>query len=239
MATLTVPSRSVRAWSVRAWSVRAWSVRAWSVRAWSVRAWSGGGFGRAGRPLPPLVVDQLGQPADLAFHRVETVLLQFERVPVQALPGARERRPQAVPALLDPAPAALQDAQPDIRVGLGEEREVHAERVVVVRLRAGLGEQLGQPLLALDGQPVDHLAAAAGQRRRGSGRIRRLFGDPAGLAHPAQRGIERAVGEGPEGAEDRPEPGTQLVPVHRRLVQQAEYGELQHQVALSCRSPLR
>ena len=36
---------------------------------------------------------------------------------------------------------------------------------VVVRLRAGLGEQVLEPLLALGGDLVDHPAAPAGQRR--------------------------------------------------------------------------
>ena len=108
--------------------------------------------------------------------------LQFEGVRVEPLGGPGEHVAQALAALLDPAAAALQDPQPGRLVGAGEEREVHAEAGVVVRLRAGLGEQLCEPLLALGGDLVDDPAAAAGQRRDLVGARRGLarLGDPAG-----------------------------------------------------------
>src|SRR5215218_580369 len=152
-------------------------------------------------PLAQLGVDQLVEPADLALDRVESVLLQLQRVAVELLPGAGQPGPQAVAALLDPAPPALQDPQPDLGVGLGEEREVDAEALVVVRRRAGLGEQFGEPLLAVRGELVDDLGPLAGQRRHGGVRGWIPFGDPAPLAHPPQRRVERAVGERAERAQ--------------------------------------
>jgi hypothetical protein len=119
-----------------------------------------------GRLFLPLGVDQLVEPADLALDRVEAVLLELEGVSVELFPGPGQAGPQAVAPFFHPVPAALKDAQPDLRLRLREEGEVHPEALVVVRRGSGLGEQLGEPLLALRGQPVDDLAAAAGQRRR-------------------------------------------------------------------------
>ena len=112
----------------------------------------------------PLRCDQLVEPADLPLHRLKAVPVQFERVAVQALPGPRHRRPDGVQPFLQPGPAALQDAQPDVRAGLAEEREPDTEAVVLPGGGARLGQQLLQPLLALRGQPVDDLRPAAGQR---------------------------------------------------------------------------
>jgi len=83
-------------------------------------------------------------------------------------------------------------------------------------------------LLALCGELVDDLPATPGQRG-GAGDdlgVALVLGDPAGVAHPAQRRVERAVGERAEGAERGLEALTQLVAVQRGLVQQAEDGEL-------------
>src|SRR5215213_3354245 len=70
--------------------------------------------GPSGRTVGPgsggaaaLVVDQLGQPADLAVDRVKPVALQFEGVAVDALAGAGQRRAQALPLALDGAAAPL------------------------------------------------------------------------------------------------------------------------------------
>src|SRR5215204_2890862 len=54
-----------------------------------------------------LVVDQLGEPADLAVDGVEAVALQLEGVAVQLLLGAAQRVPQPVALPLDGPPAAL------------------------------------------------------------------------------------------------------------------------------------
>ena len=105
--------------------------------------------------LRVFVRDQLVEPAHLALAGVEAELVQLAGVAVDLLAGPGQRGAQALPALLDGAPAALQDAHPDLGRGAGEERQVHAEAVVVPGLRAGLGEQLGEPLLALGGDPVD------------------------------------------------------------------------------------
>ncbi len=143
---------------------------------------AGGGAGRSARGICPLTFrfldaalwcregltarlpfrgDQLVEPADLALDRFQAVPVQFERVAVQPFPGPRHRRPDAVQPLLEPGPAAFQDAQPDVRAGLAEEGEPDAEPVVLPGRGAGLGEDLLQPLLALRGQPVDDLGTAA------------------------------------------------------------------------------
>ena len=66
----------------------------------------------------------------------------------------------AVALLLDPAAATLEDLQPDVGAGLGEERQPGAEALVVEGVRADVGEQLGQVFLAFGGEPVDPLAAS-------------------------------------------------------------------------------
>src|SRR6516165_2360508 len=71
--------------------------------------------------------DQLVEPADFPLDRLQAVPVQFERVAVQPFPGPRHRRPDAVQPLLKPGPAALQDAQPDVRAGLAEEGEPDTE----------------------------------------------------------------------------------------------------------------
>src|SRR3954451_11359234 len=74
-----------------------------------------------------LAVDQLGEPADLAVHGVQTVPLQLEGVAVELLLGAPQRVHEPVALPLDRAPPALEDAQPDVGRGVPEEREVDAE----------------------------------------------------------------------------------------------------------------
>ena len=192
-----------------------------------------------------LPVDELRQPADLAVHRLEPVALQLERVAVDALAGPRQRGPQTLPLPLDRAPAALEDPQPHVRGGVPEEGQVDAEVTsVVVRLRAGLADQFLEALLALRGDRVDHLPAAAGERRR----VRRQQlpwaglddGDEPGRVEPLQRGIQRAVGDAAQAPEHRRELLAQLVPVHRRLLQQAQDGELEHSAPQAlCRSMYR
>ena len=131
-----------------------------------------------------LALDQLVEPADLALDGLEPVPLQLEGVAVDPLAGAGQRRAEAVEALLEPRPAALEDAQPGGGVGAGEEREVDAEVLVLPGGRAGLGEQLLEVLLALGGEPVDDPRPLAGQRRGGAGG---LLGDPAAPASRAFR----------------------------------------------------
>src|ERR1700753_1617700 len=96
--------------------------------------------------------------------------LQFEGVTVHALPGPGQASTDTLQALLQPGPAAFQDPQPDVGAGLAEEREVDTEAVVLPGGPARPGEELLQELLAVSGQPVHDLGAAAGQRLRGNGR---------------------------------------------------------------------
>ena len=106
--------------------------------------------------------DQLVEPADLALHGLEAVALELEGVAVELLAGAGDRGAGVRLALLEPAAPALEDPQPDVGIGLGEEGEPDAEGFVVPRRRAALGELLLQPLLAVSGELVDVLLAPAG-----------------------------------------------------------------------------
>jgi hypothetical protein len=90
--------------------------------------------------------------------------LKFERVAVYSLRRPRQRRAYPFHAVLKAAAPAFQDSQPDVCPGLAEEREVHAELVVLPLRRAGLGEQVLQPLLALGGESVDDLRSARPDR---------------------------------------------------------------------------
>ena len=151
--------------------------------------------------------------------------MQLAGVAVDLLAGAGEHGAQALPPLLDGAPAALEDAHPDLGGGAGEEGEVHAEAVVVERLRPRVGEQLGEALLALGGDAV-HAPGAPGPRavrRRGG-----VLDDQPGPGQAAQRGVQGAVGDHPQAAEPRAELLAQLVAVHGRLVEQAEDRQLEH-----------
>ena len=118
------------------------------------------------------VLDQLGEPADLAVDRLEAVLVQLAGVAVDALARCGPAR-CFMPSrcLLDPAAATLEDLQPDVRAGLGEERQPRAEALVVEGVGTDVGEQLGEVLLAVGGEPVDPLAAPrpAGRRASSSG----------------------------------------------------------------------
>src|SRR5260370_36502992 len=86
--------------------------------------------------------------------------VQFQGVTVDALPGAREGRPDGFHAFLEPAAPALEDPEPHVGPRLSEKREVNAEPVVVPRRRTALPEEFGQPLLAVGSQPV-HLQRPA------------------------------------------------------------------------------
>src|SRR5690606_34706397 len=84
-----------------------------------------------------LVVDQSVQPAHLALDLLEPVALQLERVLVGPVPGAGGGLPHLLEPLGQARAASLEDAQPRLRVRLGEEREAHVEVLVLPRRRAG------------------------------------------------------------------------------------------------------
>src|SRR3954451_5605237 len=130
-------------------------------------------------PARTFVGDELLQPADLTLAGVEAVSLEFQRVGVESFGGAAEYVAQPFPALLDPAPATLEDAQSGRLVGAGEEREVNTEARIVESLRTGTAEQFLEAFLALCGDLVDHPAAPVGQQRYLAGRSsrRRFLGD--------------------------------------------------------------
>src|SRR5215831_8166723 len=108
--------------------------------------------------------------------------VEFKRVTVEPLPGPGHRRPDTGQPLLEPGAPAFQDPQPDVGPGLAEEGEVDAESVVLPGRGARFGQQVLQPLLAVRGQPVDDLRAAAGTRPG-------LPGEPGVPALPGQPGV--------------------------------------------------
>ena len=172
----------------------------------------------------PLLLDQLVEPPHLALAGVEAELVQLAGVAVDLLARAGQHGPQALPPLLHRPPTALEDAHPDLGGRAGEEREVHAEAVVVERLRPRVGQQLGEALLALGGDPV-HAPGAAGPR---AVRRRGVLDDQSGPREAAQRGVQGSVGDDPQAAEPGAELLAQLVAVHRGLVEQAQDRQLEH-----------
>src|SRR5215469_16261449 len=174
----------------------------------------------------PLGRDQFVQPADLALDRLQAVPLQLEGVAVDPLPGPGQAGPERLDPLFKPAAPALQNPEPDLSRGQAEEREPHAEPVVLPGRRASLGEQVVQALLSVGRQPVDDLGAAPCEGLRWLGDV--LFGDEAAYGQVLQARVQRPVAESAECAEHRVEPLAQFVAVHRRLVQQPEDGKFEH-----------
>src|SRR6516165_2427763 len=86
--------------------------------------------------------------------------VQFQGVAVHAAHGARERRPDSLRPLLEPAAATLEDPEPNVGPGLPENREMNTEPVVLPGRGTPLAEEFLQPLLAVGGQPV-HLQRPA------------------------------------------------------------------------------
>ncbi len=153
--------------------------------------------------------------------------MHLDRVAIDPLAGTPHGPAEALALLLEPDTPALEDAHPRLGGGLGEEGEMHAEGFVFPRRRAGLAEQLGEPFLAIGGQRVHDLAAPAP-----AGGIRR---HPSCGLHAPQGRVERAVGEGTEGAEQRVEALAQLVAVQGGLGKQPQHSELEHCHPLSTR----
>jgi hypothetical protein len=87
-----------------------------------------------------LLLDELVEPAHLPLGAVEAELVKLAGVPVDLLAGAGQYCAEALAPLLDGPSAPLEDPHPDLGRGAGEERQVHAEPVVVAGLRAGVGE---------------------------------------------------------------------------------------------------
>src|SRR4051794_15218908 len=65
--------------------------------------------------------DELVEPANLAVHRLEPVLLQLEGVAVELFSRATQGARDLFPAFFEPAAPALEDVEPDVGVGLREE----------------------------------------------------------------------------------------------------------------------
>jgi hypothetical protein len=96
-----------------------------------------------GRPfcwVASLDGDELVEPADLTFDRLQPMALELERVGVEAFPGPLKCGPELLQALLQAGAAAFEDAHAGGSIGPREEREVDPELLVVPGRRTGLGE---------------------------------------------------------------------------------------------------
>src|SRR5260370_13109661 len=93
--------------------------------------------------------------------------VQFQGVTVDALPGAREGRPDGLHAFLEPAATALEDPEPHVGPRLPEKREMNTEPVVFPRRGTPLPKEFLQPFLPACGQPVHLQRPAAGPRPSG------------------------------------------------------------------------
>src|SRR5690349_11386446 len=103
--------------------------------------------------------DQLVEPADLPLRGVLAVLLQGRGVGVHPLAVLGRRGADGGHGRLETAARALEDAEPDLGLGAGEEPEVDVERVVLPSARTGLLGQLLEVLLAVGGELVDDAGA--------------------------------------------------------------------------------
>src|SRR6185312_8381535 len=196
--------------------------------------------GRSGRRwsyllLVMLGADELVEPPDLAFDRLQTMALEFQRVSVDPLPGLGDLLADQIQPLFQTRPAAFEDPQADRRVGAPEEGEVDPEVLVLPGGRPGVGEQALEARLPGRGQLVDDLRPTVGLD---PARLhhRTVLYDPATGDQTLQTRIERAVREGTERPEQQIEPLAQLITVHRGLVQQAQHGELEYSRALGHRA---
>src|SRR5689334_7158731 len=85
------------------------------------------GLGARVGGVAPLGVDELGEPAHLALGALLAVPLERLRPRVQATALAGGVGAHGLELLLDPRATALEDPQPDVGLGPGEEREAHTE----------------------------------------------------------------------------------------------------------------
>ncbi len=171
-----------------------------------------------------LGVDQLREPLDLAFDRLDTVALELGRVAVDLLLRHRQLGLDPVETLLEAGATALEHAQPDLHVGGREEGETDVEVVVLPRGRTHLRHQ---PLELASACLGDLIGDARPLRHRGA---RGLGGqgllDEGGPQHLLQGRVERPVGQHPTPSEHEVQALAELVAVHGCLVQQSEDCEL-------------
>src|SRR5271165_4695174 len=126
--------------------------------------------------------------------------LQLQRVAVDPLAGPGRRRAEPLEPLFELAAAALEYPHPDLRLSQAEEGEVHTESVVLPGGRAGLPEQVVEPLLAVRGQSVDDLGAARAVGRP-AGIRGGILGDQSLAEQVLQRRVEGSETKRAEGAE--------------------------------------
>ncbi|CDZ89816.1 hypothetical protein RHRU231_560070 [Rhodococcus ruber] len=170
--------------------------------------------------------DQFVEPADLALTGLEAELMKLTGVAIQRPAGPSDCVAEPFPALLDLAAPALEDPHPRLGGGAAEEGEVHAETVVGVVLRTGVGHQLGEALAPLRSE----LVHATRSSLDGAGWSCVLLDESVGL-HPSQRRIEGTVGEGAERAEQPGQSFAELVAVHGRLEEQPENCQLEQEAS--------
>jgi hypothetical protein len=177
------------------------------------------GDGRVRSGAAPFGGDEGVEPADLVRQRIGPVPVQLVEVGVGR--GVRQPRAQPLQAVEEAGAPPVEDPQPDLGAGPGEQGEVDAEALVVGGGGRGVGEEPAQPVRPGVGQPVDDPRAAARCGGAGVGR------DEAGPPHPLQAGVERAVGDRARGVRGVVEPLAQFVAVQRGVGEVAEDGEFE------------
>src|SRR5690606_40903246 len=185
--------------------------------------------GDTGAAAAAFGVDQGVEPAHLVLDLLEAVTLQLEGVLVHALAGAGVGLADRLEPLGEARAAQIEDPQPGLGVGLAEEREAHVEALVLPRRGTRGGERLLEELLALGGELVHDARALAREGVRRCG-VRVGADDQAARDHALEGRVERSVAERPERAEQDVEPLAQLVPVHRRLLEEPEDRELEDEL---------
>src|SRR6266545_4408227 len=117
--------------------------------------------------------------------------------------------------------AGDEPVEPGLGTQVAEERQTQGEPVLLQVVHVGRLEELVEQAVASLGQPV-HVLLAGGER----GDLD-VEGPVAGQS--LQAWVERPVADSPEGAELDRELFLQLVAGHRRLLEQPQHGELEHE----------
>src|SRR5205085_11481896 len=97
--------------------------------------------------------DEVGEPPHLALHGLDGVALQLTDVAVGA--GRSPVGAGPVEPLLETRAASLEDPQPHLGVGAGEESEPHVEVLVLPRGGTDVGDLAGEVLRAGRSDLVD------------------------------------------------------------------------------------
>src|SRR4029453_7889639 len=169
---------------------------------------------------PALAGDQTVEPCDLALALVQPVVHQLDGVGVHALAGGAHRGAQVGQPLLEVAPPPFELVEAGLGPQVAEEGQPHGEPVLLQVVALGRLQEAVEQAVAVIGEPVDVLLA------RGEGGDLDLEGALGGP--PLQARLQGAVAHPPEGPELERELLLQLIARHRCLLEQPQYGQLEH-----------